>query len=159
MGSRSADAEGTSFPTSGPSRAPRQGRLVQFWGPHSSWLLGLCLPGLAVGGEEVLRTGQIYDSAPTPPAVPLCFHSELWGRLCQSPSLNAPLGRLSSWFGDALRLPQVMGDVVRTHQRCRDGGPTGAQARGQRVLMIEGIELGNWKEQRFLWGLFVAPSG
>ena len=67
--------------------------------------------------------------------------------------------RLSSWFGDALRLPQVMGDVVRTHQRCRDGGPTGAQARGQRVLMEEGIELGNWKELRFLWDLFVAPSG
>ena len=93
VGSRSADTEGTSFPTSGPSRAPRQDLLVQFWGPHSPWLLGLCLPGLAVGGEEMLRTGQIYDSAPTPPAVPLCFPSELWGRLFQSPSLNAPLGR------------------------------------------------------------------
>ena len=35
------------------------------------------------------------DSAPTPPAVPVCFHSELCGRLCQSPSLNAPCGRES----------------------------------------------------------------
>ena len=78
----------------------------------------------------------------------------VWQIVPESISECPMWARVSFWFGDALRLPQVMGDFVRTQQRCREGGPAGAQARGQRVLMEEGIEFGNWKELRFLWGLF-----
>lgn len=36
----------------------------------TSFFLDLWLPSLAAGGEQVTRTGQTYDSAPTLPACP-----------------------------------------------------------------------------------------
>lgn len=56
----------------------------------------------------------------------------------------------SPGFADSLRWPQLIGGVVRTEQHYRDGDPTRALTRGQRVLMEEGKEFRNWEDLRFL---------
>lgn len=60
---RSADTGGTCVPATGPSNG-LQGRTDPYI------VRDLVLPGSAARGEEVTRTGQTYDSAPTLPACP-----------------------------------------------------------------------------------------